>query len=241
VTVRSTVAAGAVTLRVQSDDPAGAWIGLVRLNPGVAFDDYVAHARQAMSDDPATAVAGGRAVARDAVMLGGAAAADVPVAATMEVAPGDHLLVDFRDAAEPDFAQRIRTLRVEPGTGRTQVGSGARITATDAGFRAPAALVSGAPVVVGNETDQYTEAILMRVRPGTTLADVDAFFAGAGPYPFAGLPTGIVPLSPGRTAVLRAELPPGEYALVTWVRDLDTGRMLAQEGMRELVTVVPAD
>lgn len=234
------VAAGQVTLRVRSDDPAGAWIGLVRLQPGVALDDYVEHVRRAMSDDPATAVAGGRAVTRDAVMLGGAAAADVPVSATVEVAPGDHLLVDFRDAAEPDFADRIRTLRVEPGTGRSQVRGGARITATDAGFRAPATLVSGAPVVVTNASGQYTEAILMRLRPGMTLVDVDAFFAGAGAYPFDGLPTGIVPMSPGRTAVLQADLPAGNYALVTWVRNLDTGRMLAQDGMRDLVTVVSA-
>ncbi|HXV94520.1 MAG TPA: hypothetical protein VD813_14540 [Pseudonocardia sp.] len=234
------VAGGAVTLRVRSEDPAGAWIGLVRLRPGVTLDRYVEHLRQAMSDDPATAVEGGRAVSEDAVMLGGPASAQVPASASLHVPPGDYLLVDFRDVHEPDFAQRIRPLIVGPGGGRPAPAPDAVIAATESGFRAPAELVSGAPVLVANRLDQYNEAMVMPVRPGTTLTEVDAFFDGTGDFPFAGGPTGIVPMSPGRTAVLEAALPPGEYALVTWVRDLDTGRMLAQEGMRELVRILPA-
>lgn len=83
----------------------------------------------------------------------------------------------------------------------------------------------------------------MPVRPGTSLAELDAFFiavdAGRRPTgsPFTGGPTGVVPLSPGQSATLSADLPSGTYALVTWVRDLRTGRMFAAQGMRALIRV----
>ncbi|GII05179.1 hypothetical protein Pta02_71870 [Planobispora takensis] len=242
-TAPETVRAGALTLNVRSQDPQGAWIGLVRLRPGVGLEQYLEHLRQAMDDDPATSVAGGRAVAEDVVMLGGAAAGHVPAAVTTVVAPGRYHLVDFRDVQEPDFARRVRSLRVVgPAAGaRTPSPAPAVIKATDSGFVAPRRLVSGSPVLVVNRSSQFNEAMLMPVRPGTTPADLDAFFAGTGGYPFTAGPTGVVPMSPSRAALLTTALPPGEYALVTWVRNLRTGRMLAQEGMRELVNIIPAD
>jgi hypothetical protein len=50
--------------------------------------------------------------------------------------------------------------------------------------------------------------------------------------------TGVVPVSPGRSVLLAVELPIRLYVLITWVRDLETGRMFAAHGMRTLVTVV---
>ncbi|MBG0827097.1 hypothetical protein HS041_04890 [Planomonospora sp. ID67723] len=239
----ASVRAGALTLTVRSQDPKGAWVGLVRLRPGVPLDRYLGHLKQAMDDDPSTSVAGGRAVARDVVMLGGAATGHVPVAVTTVVTPGEYHLVDFRDVEEPDFAQRVRPLRVVgPGAGpRTPSSPPEVITATDSGFVAPRQITSGSPVLVVNRSSQFNEAMLMPVRPGTTLADLDAFFSGTGGYPFTERPTGVVPMSPSRAALMTAALPPGEYALVTWVRNLRTGRMFAQEGMRELVNIIPAD
>ncbi|MCP2164930.1 hypothetical protein [Goodfellowiella coeruleoviolacea] len=236
----ATLPAGAVTFRVQSTDPDGAWLGLVRLRPGVSLDRYLADLTRAMGDDP---IAGGQAVARDVEMLGGVAVADVPAAATLRVSPGEHYLVDFRDVGLPDLAERVRRVRVLPGpTAPVPVPvPAARIVLRDGAFDAPAVL-SG-PVRVVNLSRQHNEAMLMPVRPGTTLADLDAFFtavdAGRDPagYPFTGGPTGVVPLSPGRSAVLSADLPAGRYAVVTWVRDLATGTMFAARGMRALITL----
>ncbi|WP_128380613.1 hypothetical protein [Streptomyces cavernae] len=90
---------------------------------------------------------------------------------------------------------------------------------------------------------QHNEAMLMPVRTGTSLPDLDTYFAAvdAGRYPadspFSGGPTGVVPLSPGRSVVLTTELPAGKYALVTWVRHLGSGKMYAARGMRALTTV----
>ncbi|MDV5149494.1 hypothetical protein R1T08_36610 [Streptomyces sp. SBC-4] len=246
-TAPSVLRTGAVTFRVRSADPAGAWIGLVRLRPGVSLETYLTDLRRAMGDDP---VAGGRAVARDAEMLGGAAVAHAPAAATLHVTPGTYHLVDFRDVDLPDLGDRVRRVTVRPGrpatsaprTPRTPAADPtSRITLRDSGFDAPGVL-SG-PVRVVNRSRQHNEAMLMPVRPGTTLADLDAFFeavdAGRDPggWPFTGGPTGVVPLSPGRSAVLETELPSGAYALVTWVRDLNSGRMFAARGMRALVAV----
>ncbi|GAA2684385.1 hypothetical protein [Nonomuraea recticatena] len=44
-------------------------------------------------------------------------------------------------------------------------------------------------------------------------------------------------MSPGHAAVIRADLAPGSYALVTWLRDYRTGRMHADQGTYELITV----
>jgi hypothetical protein len=231
------VSGGAITLRVKSTDPQGAWLGLVRLRPGVALETYVADVRQAFSDDPATSVAGGRAVTRDVEMLGGVAVAQVPASVTIIAAPGVYQLVDFRDVREPDFATRIRPLRVTPGA-NAEPGSASQILQLDSTFVAPRQLTAGANVRVTNLSRQLNEAMLIPVRPGTTLGDLDSFFSGAGGSPFTGGPSGVVPMSPGRSAVFSAELPVGEYALVTFVRDLRTGAMLAAEGMRALVAIV---
>ncbi|MFJ8011751.1 hypothetical protein [Streptomyces sp. NPDC096339] len=240
-TAPSVLRAGPVTLRVRSTDPRGAWIGLVRLRPGVPLERYLEDLERAMGDDP---VEGGKAVARDAEMLGGAAVAHAPAAVTMKLTPGEYHLIDFRDVGLPDLADRVRPVRALAGHPRTDTADirpAARITLRDGAFEAPDVL-SG-PVQVVNRSRQHNEAMLMPVRPGTTLADLDAFFAdvdaGRRPSgsPFTGGPTGVVPLSPGRSAVLTTDLPPGEYALVTWVRDLRTGSMFAARGMRMLITV----
>ncbi|GAB3881719.1 hypothetical protein GCM10029964_038260 [Kibdelosporangium lantanae] len=104
-----------VTLTVTSRDPLGAWVGMVQLRPGVPLATYVHDVQMAFSDDPATSVAGGRAVTADATMLGGVAVAQVPASVTVTAAPGTYYLVDFRDVREPDFADRIRQVRVTPG------------------------------------------------------------------------------------------------------------------------------
>ncbi|HEX6357963.1 hypothetical protein [Actinophytocola sp.] len=234
----ATLPAGPVTLHVRSTDPGGAWVGLVRPRPGVTLERYLDALARAMGDDP---VEGGRAVARDVEMLGGVAVAHVPASATLRVAPGDHYLIDFRDVGLPDLAERVHRVRVLPSQAGRTPAPAARIVLRDGVFETPATL-SG-PVQVINQSCQHNEAMLMPVRAGTTLVDLDAFFTevDAGRRPagslFTGGPTGVVPLSPRRSAVLSTDLPPGEYALVTWVRDVATGTMFAARGMRALITV----
>jgi hypothetical protein len=111
-------------------------------------------------------------------------------------------------------------------------------------FRAPSTLPAGGSVLVNNLTGQVDEAIFMPVRPGTSSADVQRFFesvdGGQWPSdpPFIGVPRGLPVITPGHAAVIQPALTPGEYALVTWVVDLQTGVRRAAQGMHSLVTVV---
>jgi hypothetical protein len=235
------VRAGQLTLRVRSTDPAGAWLGIVRLR--VPLDRYLADVRRAFSNDPVEEVAGGKAVTADATMLGGVAVAATPASVTVPVDCGRYVLIDFRDASLLDLATRVRVLDVLPRSDAPTTAT-TRITLLENRFVAPSSLVSGAPVEVVNRSSQYNEAMLIPVAAGTTLRDLDDFFAvvnaGQGypsTSPFTGGPTGVVPLSPGRAAVFSAALPAGRYALVTWIRDLRTGQMYATQGMRTLVTL----
>lgn len=227
-----TIRAGAVTFKVSNTDPAGAWLGMVRLKAGVSREQYLADLTRAMGPDP---VEGGKAVAKDAEMLGGVAVARVPASVTMRVSPGDYLLVDFRDVGLPDLAERIRPVRVVAGHGQAPPRAEQVIMVLDGRYVAPAVIRGSVRVV--NLSPHVNEAMVMPVRPGTTDADLEAFFRRTGPAPFTGGPTGVVPLSPGRSAVLDVDLPAGDYALVTWVTDTRTGRMFAADGMRALVRV----
>ncbi|MEW2353791.1 hypothetical protein [Spirillospora sp. NPDC029432] len=249
-TAPASVPAGATAFRVGATDPDGAYIGVVRLRPGVSKERYLADLERAYDDtDREGALAGARAVERDVVMHGGAAVLPgTPVTFTAALAPGGrHLVIDFKDVGSPGLAAKVRELRVLPRGARPALPPAeAEIvqvrTADGPRFRAPRTVRAGAPVRVANRSRQFNEAILMPVRPGTTRQDVGAFFVAMeggpqAPAPFTGGPVGMVPLSPGRSAVLAADLRPGTYALVTWLTDYRTGRMHAAQGMHEIVTV----
>lgn len=245
----ATVPSGRLRLAVSTSDPSGAWLGLVRLHDGVPVSRYLADLRLAMGSDPASSLEGARRVAGEAVLLGGAAVTPgTPATVTVDVTPGPLLLVDYRDHAEPDLESRVRVVTVAaggreaglPGTPRdirlVRAGDGVR-------FEAPDRLGAGQPCTVTNETAQPNEAMLLPVRADVTEADLRAFFAALDRgdrdvrSPFTGLPVGAVPLSPGRSAVLATDLPAGRYGLVTWVRDLESGRHHAATGAARVVEV----
>ncbi len=224
--------AGSVTFRVTSTDPDGAWLGLVRPRPGVTLERYLTDLERAMGPNP---VEGIKAVARDVEMFGGAATPATPASATLRVPPRANNRLDFRDVGQPDMSSRVHPVTVDPGHAHDIVRPRSTVVALDGRYLTPDTLRS--PISFTNLSPQANEAMLLPVRPGTTLADLDAYFAHQAPPPFTNGPTGIVPLSPGRTAVLGHHLPTGPYALVTWVTDVRTGKMFAAGGMRALVTV----
>ncbi|MEU6041229.1 hypothetical protein ABZ801_38135 [Actinomadura sp. NPDC047616] len=248
-TAPAVVPQDATSFRVTTTDPDGAYIGLIGLREGVSLQRYLADLEQAYDDtDREAAMAGSRAVERDAVMYGGAAVLpDVSVTFTPRLRPGTYYLIDFKDVGSPGLADKVRKLRVVGGHGGAAVPRAeAEIvqvqTVDGPRFRAPAELRAGAAVRVTNHSRQFNEAIFMPVREGTTRAQVGAFFAAmeggpAAPYPFVAGPVGMVPLSPGRSTVISAALRPGTYALVTWMTDYRTGRMHAAQGMHEIITV----
>ncbi|MEU7897356.1 hypothetical protein AB0B45_31390 [Nonomuraea sp. NPDC049152] len=248
-TAPASVAAGPTTFRIQSPDPEGAYLGVLRVRPGLTLRRVLADLERAYGHaDRQDALAAARKLAREAEMHGGAAVLPgTPVSYTTELTAGTYHLIDFKDVGRPGLAEKVRTLRVRPTPWRPAHPPAAEIIQYPAQdgtsrFAAPAVINSGQPVRVINRSRQFNEAILMPVRPGTTREQVGAFFTemnegGQAPYPFTGGPVGMVPMSPGRSAVMAADLAPGTYALVTWLPDYRTGRGHAAQGMHEIITV----
>ncbi len=239
--------AGITTFRVSTTDPAGIRLGLFRLKPGVRLDRYLGHLRTALTGDRAEAIAAGRNVAREATLLGGAMAVPgQPATLTQVLSPGRYHLIDYEDIESGRLT--VRPLTVTEGIDHDvpdRPDALVRMIETPDGPRydAPRTLRSTDSLLVSNLSGQIDEAVFMPVRTGTTSADVQAFFdardAGEWPpdSPFVGAPRGMPVLSSGRSAVLRPGLPPGEYAVVSWVMDLESGAGRGAQGMHTLVTV----
>ncbi|AOS64984.1 hypothetical protein [Actinoalloteichus hymeniacidonis] len=132
-----------------------------------------------------------------------------------------------------------------------QTASSALITIADTPegtrFQVTGQPTSGRPIVLMNWSGQHNEAILAPVRPGTTPEDLDRFFQSIGggaqaeqvDSPFIGSGNGSAPISPGRIMTFTADYPPGEYAVISYVENLETGVMSSAEGTHALITIAP--
>ncbi|MEV7022831.1 hypothetical protein [Kitasatospora sp. NPDC093558] len=253
INVEDEAEGGLVTFAVETDDPAGRQIQLIRPHEGVSRATLFADLTKAVSQTPATAAQGIKAVAAESDALGGTfVTPDVPTRFTEEVDEGEVLVLDFgaflKDPAHPLFA----TIEFEGHNGRHRHhrhhhGSEEHATViqeeTPAGPRFDVEDLddADAPIVVRNEAEELHEMVLQPVKPGTTDADVQAFFdataKGQKPTPpFAGLPSGLSAISPGDTAVFEAEdLKPGTYVLLCFIPDDKTGVPHAFLGMHKVV------
>lgn len=237
-TAPPSAAPGAVTLDVSTSDPEGAWLGLVRLKPGVALDDYLADLTAAF----AGSIEASREVARQVVAHGGVAVLNGHTASSSQyLAPGVYFLVDYKEVGRPDFADHVRELRVSGAwNGATAPSARPHVvmypTGEGARFHAPARIAAGEAFRVTNVSEQFNEAILMPLRDDLDGEDVEAWFARESTvYPFTGDPSGMVVLSPWLTQVVDLDLAPGRYALVSWAHDYETGRYHTAQGMHAVV------
>lgn len=243
VTAPDTVPSGAVAFSVTTPAPRGMSVLLVRLRVPLAryLDDL---ARLAAATTTQETIAAVRAVEADVVNLGGAVVlAGRAATFTPVLRPGSYQLIGYdytSDSARP----LARALTVTPGGRDCPPRADDRIVQTPTGFqvRGDRLRADGAHLVE-NRSGLLNEAVLLPLRPGTTQADVDAYFgalSGGQPppaSPLAGQPVGLAPLSPGQRAVLRAGLPAGPYLLASWVTSSSTGRPRAFGGYNRVVTL----
>lgn len=228
----------------------GSIVGLVQLRPGTAAEAFATHLGQIFTADRATAVAAARALMAEADLIGGVQVQpDRPGTFTVRLRPGTYYLFDyvafeFPPPAGPEALHQLTITedrhRGVPPAPRAAVWS--LHTPTGPIFHAPSRIPANRPILFTNLMGQVNEAIFMPVHPDTTDADVQAFFESLeggppAPSPFTGRAVGSPPISPGRSSVLRLHLPPGRYALITFVFDLDDGVRLAVKGMHRIVTV----
>ena len=115
-----------------------------------------------------------------------------------------------------------------------------KLTSSDR-FVTPGTLAAKGTVRVRNVSDTLHFMALMRVKKGTTDAQVQKYFASGaqGPPPFAqpGPGVGMGVLSPGRQARLTYDVPAGTYVMLCFVADDKTGMPHALMGMHHVVTL----
>ncbi|MER5212030.1 hypothetical protein ABT063_15960 [Streptomyces sp. NPDC002838] len=242
ITAPSTVPSGPVTFHVTTPTEGGMGLPLVHIR--VPIDKYLDDlTRMNNATTPAEAAAAAKVVEGESVNLGGAAVQPgVGATYTQILWPGRYyfLAYDFDSAARP-VAHALTVRGTATGEPPEPVDL---IRHTRSGFRVPGdRLHANGTHLVINDSGVLNEAVLLPVRPGTTAAEVDAFFAalrdGTTPpsNPIIGGATGSPPLSPGRSARVAASLPPGGYVLSSWITSSTTGRPRVFDGFYKLVTL----
>lgn len=110
----------------------------------------------------------------------------------------------------------------------------------DFGFDLSASIASGSQTIgVTNNGEQEHEAFLVQLAPGATAMDfLAAFELGAPPGPPPGLALGgFQAIDPGGRGTFTVDFAPGNYALICFVGDPETGAPHFALGMLEEFTV----
>ncbi|GLW63937.1 hypothetical protein Arub01_21810 [Actinomadura rubrobrunea] len=244
---------GLVTFRVTTPDPSGHWWALLRLRDGVTLEQVNQEFADSYSPDPAVALPALRAIYRDVDFRGGVSVTPAgPVSVTSHFEPGTYYMSDTALEGATDgcgtgltHLQRFRVAG-EPRHARPpKVNTVVEAQATDSGqrFVMPGTWPRKASVLLRNRARQPHEVIIVRVVPGTTDADVARYFDAlqngdtSVPDPFRETVGGMLAVSPGREGIFQIDLPPGRYAVLSFVRNPQTGVKSAFEGMFKTVTV----
>ncbi|MBC6459841.1 hypothetical protein [Actinomadura sp. HBU206391] len=94
------------------------------------------------------------------------------------------------------------------------------------------------PLRISNDSGELHFAQLVQVQPGTTDADITAWFAGGeNPTVTGGAALNFGTQTPGRASVVDVTLPSGTYALLDYIPDTTSGMPHAFGGMHAVVTV----
>ena len=173
------------------------------------------------------------------VMVGGPNAPDPggQSDATMNLEAGQYALICFVDI--PDHVEHfkkgmIKSLKVTPSTtaGAPEPTSDASVVLTDYAFTFQGSLNAGKHTIkILNKGPQVHEIELIRLAPGKTMKDLNAFFAKPdGPPPGNAL-GGVAAVIPGITSYMTADLTPGNYVLICFVPDAKDGKRHLEHGM----------
>ncbi|MFB4306685.1 hypothetical protein [Actinomadura sp. GTD37] len=246
--------AGPLAFRVSTPDAAGRWWALMRLRGAATMDQVRQEFADSYSPDPAVSLPALRAIYRDVDFRGGASVTPAaPVSVTSDFEPGTYYMSDTALEGATDgcgtgrtHLQRFRVAGHPPAARPLSGGTVIQARTTPGGgqrFDMPRTWPSRASVVVRNRAEQPHEVIIVEVAPGTGDADVARYFDALQngdtgvPNPFGATIGGMLAISPGRTAEFRVDLHPGRYAVLSFVRNPQTGVKSAFEGMFTTVTV----
>ncbi len=239
---------GLVSFRVKTDDPAGRQLQVIRPHQGVTIDQVLKDLAGAVGNDPAVGAASIKAVNGEAEALGGAfVTPTVKEEFTEEISDGPVYLLDFTAFLADPTKPVLKTLDLCGPNGRHLAKFPHAIVIqreTTAGPRFDTHDVDSAngTILVHNAAPEIHEMEIQPVAPGTTDAQIQAYFDAIlqgkqpPPAPFTGPPAGLSAISPDHTALLDTHgLPPGTYALLCFVPDDQNGLPHAFLGMHKVV------
>lgn len=105
----------------------------------------------------------------------------------------------------------------------------------------PGSMPADGNILVRNDSSQPQEAVFVELRPGATDRDIREYYeaqAEGRPLPerpFLDSIGGMLALAPDNQLILGIDLPPGRYAIMSFLRDPDTGLDGAATGMHRVV------
>jgi hypothetical protein len=236
---------GLVHFHISTDNPEGRQLQVFRPHQGVSLDKVLADLTKAIDEsDPATAAAGINAFNKDAEALGGGfASPKVPVDVTEQISDGTVYLLDFSAFLADPAHPVLKALELCDGDkdGLAPFPRGIVLQEKGPRFRVEDVNQANAPILVHNTTDEIHEMAIQPVKPGTTDAQIQAYFDALAhgqqpPSPFTGPPSGLGAISADHTALVQAEnLPAGRYVLLCFVPDDENGIPHAFLGMHKVV------
>lgn len=246
---QSTIKAGQERFVVVSNNPtraAGSHIVLFRLKAKATLTRVATEWRNEYSLTPTVAASGSREVVRDmdiiglADVLGGARAT-----VTVNLSVGIYYLTDLGDLPSVGALPSFTPLRVTAGASPSPLHGQFSVQATSTDrFAAPTTWPhSGTLLFTNADTDSLHFMDVQRVTPGTTDAQIQAYFdsKGHGHAPALFLPgypsAGSSDVTPGNSLLLTYNLPPGTYVLLCFASDPNTGMEHALMGMHKVITL----
>ncbi|MFF0432744.1 hypothetical protein ACFYU9_11035 [Streptomyces sp. NPDC004327] len=236
---------GIVHFRISTDNPGGRQLQVFRPHQGVSVDKVLADLAKAVNENPAIAKVGITAFNKDAEALGGGfATPKVPVDVTEPISDGTVYLLDFSAFLADPAHPVLRSLELcdgDPDKGLAPFPKGIVLQEKGPRFRVEDVNRADAPILVHNTTDEIHEMLIRPVKPGTTDADIQAYFDALAhgqqpPSPFTGPPSGLGAISADHTAIVQAKnLPAGRYVLLCFIPDDENGIPHAFLGMHKVV------
>ena len=221
------ITAGWTTFHLVNDGPSLHHMQLVRLDSGKTAEDLGA-AMKNPGPPP-----------RWAVFVGGANAPDPgsQADATLNLTPGNYVMLCLVDIPGhvPHFTKgMVRPLKVTAASGSTGTEPTADLTVSLADYKFDVQGAMGAgkhTIKVENKGPQAHEVELVRLAPGKTLNDLNAWTQNPQGPPPANALGGVPAIIPGMSEYFTADLTPGNYALLCFLPDAKDGKPHLEHGM----------
>ena len=265
--------AGAATFQVTTPDATGHYFYTARLRGSTTIAEVEQWSAEVNSPVLSVELAAARNLYKWVDYTGGVAVYPAtPASLTIGLAPGTYYFFDTPAFSDTDSASlhlgagasavqlmaasmpapsHLNSLQVSPRQGGAPGASPRHIDGVihlvmrdgKPAYDIPSSLPADGTFVIRNDIHQPAQAIFRQVAPGTTDAQIQAYFnallAGgpAPPDPLTSSPGGIMTISPGDSAIVHLDFPAATYAVLSFLEDPSNGVHLAYEGMHKVVVM----